>query len=398
MRLNEQAIRKIEAPTQGYRLIRDGEIPGFGLRVTANDARAFTLTYTTDGRQRRLTIGAWPVWTATAARERAKELRRLIDRGEDPLGEKESRREAPTFRQIADEYMEKHAAGKKSGHGDREYLERDVLPQWGSRKAADITRRDVIALIEAKAATAPVAANRLLACVRKLFNWSIERDLLGANPCVQVKAPVRETRRDRVLTEPEISLLWERLTTPARGKGEVRLTAGVNAAIRLILVTAQRPGECCQLEWSELDQAGWWSIPAQKAKNGLAHRVPMTKLALEQLPERGASRWVFPSPRGDKPIQVNALSHATRLNLAALGLSNFHPHDLRRTAASLMTGSGIPRLTVKRILNHAESDVTAIYDRYSYDSEKRLALERWERELRRIVGAAPKTARVIKVG
>lgn len=391
MRLNEPAIRKIEAPAVGYRLIRDDEIPGFGLRVTANDARAFTLTYRIEGRQRRLTIGTWPAWTATAARERAKELRRQVDRGEDPLAEKQARREAPTFREIAAEYLEKHAAGKKSGYRDREYLERDVFPQWGARKAADITRRDVIALIDGKAAATPTAGNRLLACIRKLFNWSISRDLLAANPCFQVKMPCRETRRDRVLTESEIASLWEKLTAP---KG---LSPEVSAVLRLILLTAQRPGEVCAMEWAEIDrETGWWSIPAEKAKNGLAHRVFLAALALEQLPERGESRWVFPSPRGDKAIGVGALSHSIRLKQAQIGVPNLHPHDLRRTSASRMTSIGIPRETVRRLLNHVETDVTAVYDRYSYDPEKRAALERWARELGRIIGR-PEKAKVVEL-
>lgn len=395
-RLNEQEIRKIKTPQQGYLLIRDGDIPGFALRVTANDVRAFTLTYTIEGRQRRLTIGSWPAWTATAARERAKELRRQIDRGEDPLAVKEARRQALTFREVAEEYLTRHAAGKKTGEQDREYLMRDVLPIWGARKAEDIKRRDVIALIEAKAAKAPVAANRLLACIRKVFNWAIGNDVLEleSSPCFQVKAPATERKRDRVLSEAEIRQLWGRLDVPPPTDPEeprLEMSAEVKGVLRLILITAQRPGECCSVEWSEIDrESGWWTMPAHKAKNGLAHRVPLSKLALEQLPEVGESRWIFPSPRGDNPIAVNALSHAVRLNEKYLGIPDVHPHDLRRTAASHMTSKGIPRLTVQRILNHIEQGVTAIYDRYSYDPEKKAALDKWERELRRILGTAQK--------
>ncbi len=94
MRLNDNSIRKLETPASGYRLIRDGEMPGLGLRLTANGTRSFTFTYTVNGRQRRLTVGPWPAWTATAARERAKELRRMVDRGEDPR--RRQGRTAPT--------------------------------------------------------------------------------------------------------------------------------------------------------------------------------------------------------------------------------------------------------------------------------------------------------------
>jgi integrase len=389
MRLNEQVIRSVALPATGYKLLRDGELPGFGLRVTANGARCFVLTYSIEGRQRRLTIGAWPAWTATTARERAKELRRQIDRGEDPLATKEQRRDAPTFKEIGTLYLERHAVNKRSGYRDREYLERDVFPSWGNRKAEDIKRRDLIELLERKAATAPIAANRLLACIRKVFNFAIERDLIVASPCYKVKAPTKENQRDRVLTEAEIATFWS--------KADAHLGDQINRILRLILCTAQRPGECCSVEWAEIDrESGWWSIPAAKAKNGQAHRVYLTPLAIEQLPARGESRWVFASRRGGaKPIGEGSLAPALRRERANIGV-DFHAHDLRRSAASKMTGAGIARDTVKRILNHAEHDVTSIYDRYSYDPEKEVALRKWESVLRRILGD-PQKAKVVQM-
>ena len=162
MKLNETAVRKLPPPTTGYILFRDDEMTGFAVRVTAGGAKSFVLGYTVDGRERRLTIGKYPSWSATAARQRVKELRQQIDRGIDPLGEKQQRRKAPTFADIAKEYLERHAVNKKSGKAYAAVLDRDVLPMWGKRKAEDIKRRDVIALVEAKAKSAPVGANRLL--------------------------------------------------------------------------------------------------------------------------------------------------------------------------------------------------------------------------------------------
>src|SRR5579872_6415442 len=122
LRLNEQTIKTTKPPASNYVLVRDGEIPGFALRVTANDARAFVLTYVVDGRQRRMTIGSWPSWTATAAREKAKELRRAIESGVDPLEDKQARREAPTVAELAREYVERHASKLKSGRTTELYL------------------------------------------------------------------------------------------------------------------------------------------------------------------------------------------------------------------------------------------------------------------------------------
>lgn len=400
-RLAEKEVGKLPAPERGNRVYYDSEVTGFGFCVTANGARSFVLRYVFDGRERRATIGQWPVWSVVAAREHAKAIRRRIDQGIDPLVEKEARRAAPTFEEIAEQYLARHAAKKKSGRNDVEYLKRDVIPRWGKLKAAGIKRRDVIALIEEKAETAPVAANRLLACVRKLFNWAVQVDLLETTPCVQVRRPTKEKQRDRVLTQEEIQTFWHKLESPQdsapverrRQKAKqqparLEMAPEVRAALRLILVTAQRPGEVAGMAWGEID-GEWWTLPSERSKNGLAHRIPLTKTALEIIGERTQARHVFSLRRG-KPLHRGALATALRRNLDYLGLAQFTPHDLRRTAASLMTGAGVSRLVVSKILNHAEPGVTAIYDRHGYDAEKKQALETWEKELLRMMGRSKK--------
>lgn len=381
-RLNERLIRDLVPPPKGNRLYYDDTIIGFALRVTAAGTRSFVLNYhTQDGKERRVTIGRWPVWTTTAARERAKKLKREVDVGGDPIGARESRKQLPTFEEVAEEYMERYASKKRTGDRDREYLKRDVLPRWGERKAEEITKREVIDLIEEKAVRAPVAANRLLSVLRKLFNWSIERDILKINPCNQVKPPTKERSRERVLTGSEIKRFWS-------GLDETDMGPELRTALRLTLATAQRPGEVISMAWADVDMAlGWWIIPGERAKNGLAHRVPLndTAIRLLQSLEGLSERWVFPSPRKDAPIVVNAVSHALGRNQEIIGIAKFTARDLRRTAASHMASEGVPRFTLARVLNHVEPGVTRVYDRYSYDKEKRQALEEWDRILTRIL-------------
>ena len=380
MRLNETNIKRLQPPATGNRVHYDDEVPGFGLRVTKAGARAFVLNYHVDGRERRLTLGSWPSWSATAARLRARELRKQVDQGVDPLGVKAERRKAPTFGDLADQYLEQHASKKKSGYRDEEYLRRDVLPLWGNRKAQDIEQDDVIELIDRKAQDGPIAANRLRAVIYKLFNWAIsKRKGVAANPCVNTERPGVEKERDRTLSETEIPQFWSALDS-------ARMSAHVRTILRLVLVTAQRPGEVCEIEYKDIE-GEWWTVPAEKAKNRRLHRVPLVRLAFELLDPRASERWVFPSPRGDSPIQVNALTHALRRN-KHLGLAPFTAHDLRRTAATETAKIGVPEFVIARVLNHAESErkVTKVYVRYSYDKEKRRALERWERKLRSIIG------------
>ncbi len=386
MHLSEKTIRTLPVPSKGNKIAYDDQVKGFGLRTTAAAARAFILNYRADGRERRLTIGPWPEWSATAARERAKELRRQVDVGSDPLADREARRGEPTFGELVADYLDREGKKQKSFREYKRILEKDALPKWRSVRVVDIRRRDVIALIEEKAQDAPIAANRLFELVRRVFNYAIRRDVVDANPCAQVKKPGEERSKDRVLGREELRALWSALDGP-------NFTVSTASALRLILLTGQRPGEVLGMRWEDVDlEAGLWTIPGDRAKNGLSHRVPLNESALAILKATPpVASWVFPSHVGDQPVHRNALALALRRARSEekrsdrLRIAPFTPHDLRRTAASGMASAGIPRFVVGRVLNHVEPGVTRVYDRHGYDAEKRGALETWDRALRAIV-------------
>jgi integrase len=302
-------------------------------------------------------------------------------------------RAAPTLGDLALEYLERWAKPRKrSWKEDERILNKDVLPLWRWSKGKEITRSDVIALLDRIVDRgSPIAANRTLAVVRRLFNFALSRDLVSANPCAQVKPPGKENRRDRVLSPDELRTFWI-------GLDEASMSAASRIALKLLLVTVQRKGEVISARWEDIDIAGaWWTIPAKRSKNGLPHRVPLSRLAISLLAEarelfgEEKSRWVFPSPKKEH-VGPTALDHAVRRSITDFGLTDFTPHDLRRTAASYMTSIGIPRLVVSKLLNHVEQGVTAIYDRHSYDADKRTAISRWERHLKMILGASTQSA------
>jgi integrase len=233
-------------------------------------------------------------------------------------------------------------------------------------------------LDEIVARGAPIQANRTLEIVRKLFNWAVARDMLGANPCYGIAKPSTENRSDRVLTEDEIRTIWRALDR------EAALTA---ASFKLRLLTAQRGAEILAMRWDQISN-GWWTIPAAVAKNGLAHRVPLSPQSLELLEEihplGEGSEWIFPGARGDgHRVAIHKAHNRIRRRSAV----SYVPHDLRRTAASHMTSMGISRLVVSKVLNHAELGVTAVYDRHSYDGEKRAALDAWGSRVEEITTA-----------
>ena len=141
------------------------------------------------------------------------------------------------------------------------------------------------------------------------------------------------------------------------------------------------------MRWEDVSD-NMWTIPAERSKNGLPHRVPLSPLAFELLGEAkqlAESPWVFPGLKLTAHLGGNSVNHALQHSREVLKLSDLTPHDLRRTAASQMTAMGISRLTVSKILNHAENGITAVYDRHSYDDEKRQALEAWGRRLQEII-------------
>ncbi len=380
----------------------DKSLSGFFLRVSQDGKKSFGVMYRKGGRLRRMKLGTYPLLTLAKARKQAAKTLRNVELGLDPATEKQEMRHAPTFEQVAKEYLEHHAkAKKKSWKEDERVINKELVPEFGSRQAKDISRQDVRVFLERKSVTAPIGANRVRALLRKIFNWAIAADIVESNPVHLVPAPVKEHQRERVLNKEEIKQIWNAIETDSKSTDKKHmkikmLSAGI---MKLRLLTAQRGAEVMSMEWDELDmEAGWWTIPGEKTKNGLSHRVPLSAPALtiirnmRSVAGKDRSHFVFPSPKGETHIS-NPQKPLVRIQKAT-GI-DFVAHDFRRTAASMMTGMGIPRLTVKKILNHVESDITAVYDRHSYDEEKREALEAWSKRLMLIISekdGAPNSA------
>ena len=396
-KFTDKFIAGLKPKAERYEVWEGG---GFGVRISPRGSKSWIWVYHCAGRPRRLTLGEYPVLGLADARVKLAEARKLLERGIDP-GEREvqhnkAEREAETVTELAETYLEKWARPRKrSAAEDERILRKDVMPVWGRRKAKDITRRDVVALLDKIVDRgSPIAANRTLAVVRRMFNWALSRDLVAASPCVAVEAPGEESRRDRVLSTDEIARLWRSLSDPA-----TPISLPIRLALKLQLVTAQRKGkEVIKAEWHEFNLVeAVWTIPGERTKNEMPHRVPLSALAravLAEIPEPH-SGWLFPSPRGSGPVGGQSVDHAMRRNRVALGVGDATPHDLRRTAASHMTSVGISRLVVSKVLNHAEPGVTAVYDRHSYDSEKRAALDAWGKRLEEIIGARPDQTKVV---
>jgi integrase len=298
IRLDNQFLKSV-APTDRSQIYYCDTVPGFGLRVTPNGAKAFVLNYRTrSGRERRYTIGQFPGVSIAAARKRAGELKAQIREGADPLQSIHDERQAPTVADLCKRFEEEHL-GKKRASTRKDYktaIELAILPAWRHRKVADITVGDVDALHRritergsSRGRAAPYQANRVAAVVSKMFSLAIR---WGWRPGIDPPNPVKglerntETKRKRYLQAPELGALLATLAerdAAARGHGK-RKADRSSDIVRLLLLTGARSGEVMSATWGQFNlEEGKWTKPAASSKQKAEHSVPLSAPARKLL-------------------------------------------------------------------------------------------------------------------
>jgi hypothetical protein len=185
-KLSDVVIRKALPPKEGQLFLWDNEIKGFGLRITKAGAKSFILDYRVEGRQRRITLGGYPDWTVQAARAAAKTMKRDVDRGQDPMGDRHALREASTMADLWERYrlerLPKKAARSQSD--ETSMWQKIILPRLGKLRVADVKYNDLddlhrdITLIR----KTPVRANRVIEVLRGALNLAIRWHWRDDNP------------------------------------------------------------------------------------------------------------------------------------------------------------------------------------------------------------------------
>lgn len=399
----------VAPPAKGQRFFFDDhrDAPrGFGLRVTKAGGRAFILQYTVEGKQRRKTIGDYPTWTLEAARIEAREMVQRISKGDDPLEEKRRRRAEPLVQNVARDWLEKHASGLRSFVTIRGLVENDIIPAIGDMKITDVRRRDVIELVEAKAEKTPRSAAQLLIYARKILTFAADREYIAANPVADLKPdsitvigkkkPLTPTVRKRVLDVEEIRQFWHKVQDAEVSK----LTA---LALKLVLVTGQRPGEVAGMHENEIS-GRWWTIPAsRRGKTDTIQRVYLTDTGLsviaearaeiDRLTRRRKDPWTGHcfEARPGKPITNGALARAATRHREHLSnkddptWGHWTPHDLRRTMRTGLSACRIRPDIAEIAIGHVIGGIRGTYDQHSFEDEIRTAHEAWERRLNAII-------------
>ncbi len=325
--------------------------------------------------------------------------------------------DAPTVKYLVKEYLTRHAMmHKTSWQEDKRVLNKEVLPILGNLRVADVTRSDIKQLIESiELRGAPAAATQMLKIVRRMFSWGIEKDIAQDNPCTGVKAP-KDGERTRALNDSEIALLWKALESDALSMGD-----DIRRILKLILVTAARPGEVASMHKDNLDpDLKTWTIPAHISKNGREHQVYLTPLARQIIGDTTGKGYLFPSPHKAKKTHIDshAVATAVRRNILSpmtdtsgnplftaegkqavvnlFGITPWGAHDLRRTANTIMAEEKVLFEHRERVLGHTLGKLDRIYNKFDFADEKREALEKVERHILRAI--APKgTDNVISI-
>jgi integrase len=407
--LTDRAIRALKPAAPGKRYIKpDAQVTGLGVRVTDKGHKSFVLVTRYPGAPQPAprAIGDYPTMDLAEARKIAREWRDDIAKAIDPKDKAEAvrrdaeaaRREAErlranTFRAAFEAYAKEHLVTLRTGAIVAGVIEKHVMPLLGDRPLAEITRADANQLLRAVAHQTPTHSLRITSYLSRFGRWAEDDERVAASPFARLRRFAKERRRDRVLREPEIRAIWQ----ASAGLGPS------GRAIRLMLATGQRRSEVGDMEWREVEaERRLWLIPRERVKANRAHAVPLSPLALSILadcPRLGAHVFSTRSARGGGTIPIRGWSKfKARLHALAVEalreltanpeatIPEWHLHDLRRTAASLMTESGISRLAVSKVLNHAEQGVTGKhYDLYGYLNEKRAALDLWGARLAGIV-------------
>lgn len=415
LKLTSRALDTLPLPSRGRVEYFDESLPGFAVRVFPSGRRVFTLLYRMKGgrakKKERVDLGTYPPLTLAQARDLATKLKAEIQLGKDPRRERVPTRPADasviaadglTLRQLCEAYLIHPSGGGRLRAAStlphyRRLIDAEIVPAFGDRRAAAITRTEVREWSENLADEKPIVANRAFAVMRRSYEWALGRDLVQSSPFVGVHKPAAEVPRDRVLSDDEIRAVFDAL----------RHERPIVAALwELLFYTAVRPGTALAARWTHIDlPRAVWEVPVTKKARGSAEGtgkpfiVPLSSQAIAVVkllqPFSAHSDYVFPggSPRRATPdADRNLFSPEKSIQRIreTTGIRDLQMRDIRRTVATGLGRLKVTPVTISRILDHTIqgiSQVTHVYAKYDFLEEKRDALDLWGRHLATLLNA-----------
>jgi integrase len=424
--LTAAAVEKFK-PGDSRMEIPDGLLPGLYLVVQPTGKKSWAVRYRVAGKPQKLTLGPYPAFGVSEARDLARDAIQLVKKGGDPGREKkDARREAgrcdDLFPNVVRDYLTRYQKPNnrtwkeigrllglkpdptkpEAADDPSQFILASDGPAviWEHRRIVDITRREIRDYVDDIASNrAPVGANRVLASIKKMLNWAIERDILEKNAAADLKAPTVELLRDRVLSDDELLALWRAAEHDGWPFGPL---------VQLLILTGQRRDEVGGMRRDEIDRAGEiWTVPRDRAKNDKAHIVPLPQQAqaiIAAQPRTVDAGGLVITTTGGTPFSgysraKNRISARMLLELKAIAadrgddpelvsIPDWRLHDIRRTVASGMARLGVDLFVVEKVLNHISgsfSGIVRVYQHHSYQEEKRRALQLWADAVERLV-------------
>ncbi len=431
-------------PGKGDYFVWDGDhdqaVAGFGLKVTPAGGKAYVFQYrmtrpgmTKQMPTRRITLGKHGKLTPDQARKEAKRLAALVTQGTDPrqteldtmAAEDEAKRQAEVKTKLEGELAFEKVAGRwlehyKIGHRPRSYgqaklvIDKHLTPPLRGKPLPAITRAHIQAILDGIPARQLASRRTVYAYASIFFGWALQRGDIAENPLLNMEKPKAPKSRDHVLSDGELASIWQATET---------LRTPLGAFYRVLMLTGQRREEVAGMTWAELDRASaTWIIPANKAKNGVAHIVPLAPAVVEELDrlalalqvkaqknDLDAKRWPKAGPvmSFNGKVALSCFSQAKTLLDAEVAkvrkdagaIEPWRVHDLRRTMATGFQRLGVRFEVTEATLNHvsgAKGGVAGIYQRHDWREEKQSALEAWARHVAAILQPA-QTCNVVAI-
>jgi len=376
-KLTDLYVQNLQRNPPAHSLLTwDTDEKRLALLVRPSGHASYKVIYSFHGRPRWYTIGDHDDISLADARKEAQKIKYQVRiEGKDPQAEKKAKRSLGTFEELATRYVEERAKKKnKSWRQADALVKKHLLPRWGKMPAHTISRDDVKRTI--RQIKAPIVANQTLAAASAIFSWAIDQEIddIKENPCRRVDRNKTKSR-ERVLANSEVPKFWSAFDSAGLIK---------SAALKMILLTGQRPGEVCHMRHEHIVD-GWWQMPGAPmpdldwpgTKNGENHRIWLPAAAWELIRQvNGGDEvkdgFVFAASRG-RPVA--RLEDAMKAIWTELGVERATPHDLRRTHGTKIAALGFGRDAMNRIQNHKEGGIASVYDRHGYADEIKKIME-----------------------
>ena len=377
----DAAVKRLKPPTTGQVDVFDQGYPGLALRLSYGGNRSWVFFYRINGRLRRMWLGTYPALSLADAREAWRAARKDAQAGKEPTKPRDPTDTDSTFEKALENWLKRDQSSNRTKDAVKRLIDKDATPAWRHRHIADIGRSDVLDVIDAVVDRgSPITARRLHAHLHRFFTWHTGRGKIPLNPMAHLPKPGAETKRDRVLSDQELSAVW-------KAAGEIGWPFG--DAIRLLILTGARREEIGGLKWSEIEGDAI-KLGGDRTKNAAPHTIPLsvpTTVVLQRIPLIAESERAFTT---NGKTSISGWSRAKRQLEEISGVADWRIHDLRRTVATGLQKLGVNLQTIEAVLGHtsgSRSGVVGVYQCHSFDSEKRAALDAWGAHVASLVEA-----------